>query len=123
MVLLNFKVVYNIISLHARCFSVLHCRMIHEALFLFSIQTQMTRPDKLEFNFYCESYQHSLSHAIFFTPNLRVFSSILIPFPFFVSPPHFVQWLGSILEGVVPHRGNLLVFHVIEMEWKGYQEI
>lgn len=57
----------------------------------------------------------------FFHSNQGVFSSlsILIPFPFFVSPPPLCSMAGFYSWGVVPHRGNLLVFHVIEMEWKG----
>ena len=82
----------------------------------------MTRPDKLEFNFYCEELSaFSLSYYFFFHSNQGVFSSlrILIPFPFFVSPPPLCSMAGFYSWGVVPHRGNLLVFRVIEMKWKG----
>ena len=63
-----------------------------------SIQTQMTRPDKLEFNLYCKKLStFSLSYNFFFKSNQGVFSSlcVLIPFPCFCfpSPTLFSGWI------------------------------
>ena len=63
----------------------------------FSIQTQMTRPDKLEFNLYCEKLSTFSLSYFFLVSNQGAFSSlcILIPFPCFrfPSPTLFNGWI------------------------------
>lgn len=127
MVLLNFIVVLHYHSCMHGVFLFFTVRCLMKFFFSFSIQTEMTRHDKLEFNLYCEKLSTlSLSKRYYFsiyflfcTSNQGVFSSLLILslfLCFYFLCPQLCSVAGFYSRGLVQHRGNMLAFHVIGKE-------